>query len=227
MSAPAKNTAGLRLYAPRSRQKLMVKLAGVRKSVAYYLTEPPVRLLARTPVTPNALTWFGFSLAAGAAALIAAGHLVAAGFVVLVAGYFDILDGALARRTNRMSRFGAVLDSTLDRLSEAVLLLGISVLFLLTGEQPLLFASLAGEWSVVIVFVALVGSLLVSYIRARAEAIGAECQIGLFTRGERVVVLILGLWLNQLVLALAIIVVLSFITVGQRLFYVWRQTKDG
>ncbi len=221
------NAARLRLYPPWFRQWLMVKLTGVRRSVAYYLTEPPVRLLAKTPVTPNALTWFGFFLAAGAAALIATGHLVAAGFVVLSAGYFDILDGALARRTDRTTRFGAVLDSTLDRLSEAVLLLGICALFLLTGGQLLLFASLAREWAVLLVFVALVGSVLVSYIRARAEAVGAECQVGLFTRGERVIVLILGLWLDQLVLALAIIALLSFITVGQRLFHVWRQIGDS
>ncbi len=88
----------------------MVKLAGVRKAVAYYLTEPAVRLLARTPVTPNTITWFGFLLAVGAAALITRGYLVAAGFAVLVAGFLDILDGALARRTNQLTRFGAILS---------------------------------------------------------------------------------------------------------------------
>jgi len=193
----------------------MANLSAVRYAVANYLTQPAVRLLARTSITPSTITWCGFSLAVGAGALIITGHLFAAGFLVLLAGFFDILDGALARYTNRTTRFGAVLDSILDRLAEAVLLLAILVL-------------LARDHSVapiLLVGVALLSSLLVSYIRARAEALGLECQVGLFTRAERVIVLALGLWLNQVVIALAIIVVFSFITVGQRLVYVWQQTK--
>jgi CDP-diacylglycerol--glycerol-3-phosphate 3-phosphatidyltransferase len=139
--------------------------------------------------------------------------------MVLIAGFFDMLDGALARRTNQATRFGAVLDSTLDRLSEAVLLIGILVLY--AGEQS--------TTGILLVSVALIGSLLVSYIRARAEALGLECQVGLFTRAERVIVLALGLLLNQidsaLIIALAIIVAFSFFTAGQRLLYVWKQTK--
>ncbi len=197
-----------------------MRLPEVRKTVACYLTQPLVRLLAKTFITPNAVTWFGFLVALGAAALIITEHLFAAGFVVLVAGFFDILDGALARSTNRTTQFGAVLDSTLDRLAEAVVLLAILVLY---GDKQ--------SW-VVIVFtgLALVSSLLVSYIRARAEAVGLDCQVGLFTRAERVVVLALGLLLNQfddaLIIALAVIVVFSFFTVGQRLLYVWRETKN-
>jgi len=197
----------------------MAKLSEVRKALAYRFTEPVVRLLSRTPITPSAITWFGFLLTVGATALIITGHLFAAGFMVLIAGFFDMLDGALARRTNQATRFGAVLDSTLDRLSEAVLLIGILVLY--AGEQSTTGILLAG--------VALIGSLLVSYIRARAEALGLECQVGLFTRAERVVVLALGLLLNQidnaLIIALAIIVAFSFFTAGQRLLYVWKQTK--
>jgi CDP-diacylglycerol--glycerol-3-phosphate 3-phosphatidyltransferase len=200
----------------------MAKLFEIRKALAYRFTEPAVWLLSRTPITPSAITWFGFLLTAGAAALIITEHLLAAGFVVLIAGYFDMLDGALARRTNQATRFGAVLDSTLDRLSEAVLLIGILVLY--AREQSIAGISLVG--------VALIGSLLVSYIRARAEALGLECQVGLFTRAERVVVLALGLLLSQidyvfLFIALAIIVVFSFFTAGQRLVYVWRQTKNS
>ena len=203
----------------------MAKSSGVRNTVANYLTQPAVRLLARTSITPSAITWVGFLLAVGAAALIIAGHLFAAGFMVLFAGFFDILDGALARHTNQTTRFGAVLDSILDRLSEAVLLLGILVLFLLAEELSVLFTLLAKEWSILLVCLALFGSLLVSYIRARAEALDLECQVGLFTRAERVIVLALGLMLNQVVIALAIIVGFSFFTIGQRLIYVWQQTR--
>ena len=104
------------------KPRLMPKLFEVRKTAAYYLTQPVVRLLAKTSITPNAVTWFGFLLTLGAAALITTGHIFAAGFVVLIAGFFDILDGALARHNNQTTRFGTVLDSTLDRVAEAVLL---------------------------------------------------------------------------------------------------------
>jgi CDP-diacylglycerol--glycerol-3-phosphate 3-phosphatidyltransferase len=160
-----------------------------------------VRVLARTPLTPSAITWLGFILALGAAALVITGHPFAAGFVVLLAGFFDIMDGALARRIGKVTSFGAVLDSTLDRLSEAVLLVAILVSF--GGTLSL----------VLLVFFTLLGS----------------CQVGLFTRAERVVVLALGLLLSHiahaLVIALAIIVVFSFFTAGQRLIYVWQQRK--
>jgi len=204
----------------------MVKLPQVRKTIAYRITEPVVQLLAKMPISPNALTWLGFLLTVGAAVLIATGHLLAAGLLVLFAGFFDILDGALARRTSRTTRFGGILDSTLDRLSEAALLLGILVLFLLAEEQSVLFTLLAKKWSILLVGVALLVSPLVSYIRARAEALGLECQVGLFTRAERVVVLVVGLLINQVVIALSIIVVFSFVTAGQRLVYVWQQTKN-
>jgi len=198
----------------------MANLSGVRKTVANRVTEPAVRLLARTSITPNAVTWSGFLLTIGAAALIITEHLVAAGILVLIAGFLDILDGALARRTNQTTRFGAILDSTLDRFSEAVLLLGILVLY--ARDQS--FAQ------ILVVGAALVGSLLVSYIRARAEALGLECEAGLFTRTERVIVLALGLLLSQVVdyallIALAIIVVFSFVTIVQRLIHIRQQTR--
>ncbi len=197
----------------------MSKLSEFRKAGAYYFTQPVVRFLVKTSITPTAITLLGFLLTLGAAALVATGHLFAAGFVVLVAGLFDMLDGALARSTNRATHFGAFLDSTLDRLSEAVLLL--SILFLYAGEQSVI--------GILVIGAALLGSLLVSYIRARAEALGLKCQVGLFTRPERVIVLALGLLLSQLanalIIALAVIAIFSFITAGQRVLYVWQQTR--
>jgi CDP-diacylglycerol--glycerol-3-phosphate 3-phosphatidyltransferase len=198
----------------------MAKLVGIRKAVGYYLAELPARLLARTPVTPNILPWFGFLLAVGGAVLIAVGQLLAAGLVVLVAAFFDILDGALARLTDRATPFGAVLDSTLDRLSEAVLLIGVLVLYAGGGDV----------YPVLLVAATLVFSLLVSYIRARAETLGLDCQVGLFTRGERVILLVLGLCLSPvaswaLPVALLVILVFSLVTVIQRLVYVWQKTR--
>lgn len=204
-----------------AKQGAMARLAESRKIIADYLTQPLAALLAKTPlITPNTLTWFGFLVTLTAAGLIITEHLFAAGLVVLLAGFFDMLDGALARRTDRTTRFGALLDSTLDRLSEAVLLLGILVLNLFRDRLTV---------EVLLVCLALIGSLLVSYIRARAESLGLECQVGLFTRGERVTVLALGLLLSQidyaLITALTIIVLFSFITATQRVIYVWQQTR--
>jgi CDP-diacylglycerol--glycerol-3-phosphate 3-phosphatidyltransferase len=201
------------------KRRTMMKLDESRKTAADYLTRPVIRLLAKTAITPNAITWFGFLLSAGAAALIATEHLFAAGFLVLVSSLFDLLDGALARHIKQITRFGGVLDSTLDRIAEAILLLAI--LFLYVREQSSLGILLVG--------VALPSSQMVSYIRARAEAAGVECRVGLFTRGERVIVLALGLLLGQfnyaLIIALSVIVLFSLFTAGQRLLHVWHQTK--
>jgi CDP-diacylglycerol--glycerol-3-phosphate 3-phosphatidyltransferase len=176
-----------------------------------------VQVLAGTPVTPNALSWAGFVLSLGAAALVVTGYPLYAGIVVLVAGFFDILDGALARHIKKVTPFGAVLDATLDRLSEAVLLLAIMTVYAL---QP----SLLG---VLLVGAVLVLSQLVSYIRARSEAQGLECKVGIFTRAERVVILALGLMLSHftpaLLIALAVMAAFSLVTVVQRVVHVWRQ----
>lgn len=200
----------------------MPKLTEVRKS-AYRITEPLVPFLKRRHITPTTLTWIGFALSLGAATLIATGHLLPAGFAVLVSGFFDMLDGALARHTDQVTRFGAVLDSTLDRVSEAVLLLGVLIFYLSFDSQPTIGILVTG--------LALIGSPLVSYVRAKAETIGLECKIGLFTRAERVIVLTVGLLASYfgyaLVIALAIIALFSFITAGQRLRHVLEQTRES
>ena len=197
----------------------MPKLEKTRKNISHYVTRPIASALARTPLTPNMVTWLGFCVTVVAAALIATEHLFAAGIVVLVAGFFDMLDGALARATKRVTRFGGILDSTLDRVSEAILLLGLLAVFSRGGQTA---ESLLTGF-------ALLGSLLVSYIRARMEGLGIECQAGLFTRPERVIVLALGLLLSgfdyALVIALSVITFFSYFTAGQRLIYAWKQTR--
>jgi CDP-diacylglycerol--glycerol-3-phosphate 3-phosphatidyltransferase len=194
-------------------------LQSARRALGRYFTDPAVWLLKKTPLTPDLLTWIGLLIAIGAAVLAGTGHLFAAGWVVGFSGIFDLLDGALARATNRVTRFGAVLDSTLDRVSEAVISIGLLVYFL---SQD----SLAG---ILIVSIGMVGGQMVSYIRARAEGMGLSCEIGVFTRPERVVILSLGLLLARfqpvLLITLGLIAGLSWITAGQRLFQVWRLTK--
>ncbi len=198
----------------------MPELEKSRKSLASHFTQPASRILAKTPLSPNIVTWMGFAVTLVAAALIATEHLLAGGIVVIVAGLFDMLDGALARLTGRVTRFGGILDSTLDRLSEAALLLALLSVFA-GNEQPA---------ESVLTGVALVGSLVVSYVRARAEGAGIECKEGIFTRPERVVVLALGLMLSRfdhiLVIALGIITFFSYFTVVERLVYAWRHTRE-
>lgn len=194
----------------------MTVLSRVRKVVSVFITDPIVNILIKTPLTPNMLTCLSFLLAAGAAALIAYGYLLAAGFLVLFGSFLDMLDGALARRMDRATRFGAVLDSTLDRMSEGIILLAILYVY----------AADVSVGGVLLVGVVMLSSMLVSYIRARAEAAGIVCTVGLFTRPERVIVLALGLFINQLFIALAIIAAFSLFTAGHRLFYVWRRAKD-
>jgi len=195
------------------------RLAEVRKVAAHRLSHPIVRLLARTGVTPNALTWFGLLLSLGAAVLIALKQPFAAGFVVLFAGLFDMLDGALARFTDKTTRFGAILDSTLDRLGEVVVLLGLLIFFARELSTP----------GILVVGFTLPGALLVSYLRARAEAAGLTGEVGFFTRTERVIILSLGLLLSgidyALITSLGIIAFFSYLTIVQRLLHVWHQTK--
>ena len=198
----------------------MIKLAEFRRTAARRITEPLKTALIKSRLKPNTLTWLALAISIIAAGTIATNHLIIGGFLVLLSGLFDIMDGAMARLTNQVTRFGALLDSTFDRISDAVLLLGLLVLYLMSG----------GTIELVLIFLALVGSFLTSYVRARAEGVGINCPVGLFTRTERVIILALGLLLNPLyefsiLIALLLIVVLGFVTVGQRLMYVWQQTK--
>jgi len=197
-----------------------MEIVKIRKDISVRMTRPIVLFLARTKVTPNGLTWTGFVITVIAAVLIGTGHLFIGGWVMLVAAVFDMFDGALARYINKATKFGSALDSTLDRMSEAVILLGIMAWFVQSDSG----------WLAVLAAGTLVCSFMVSYIRARAEGLGLELREGVFTRAERVIVLALGLLLSRwnivLVIALAFIMALSFFTAGQRLFLVWQKTKN-
>jgi CDP-diacylglycerol--glycerol-3-phosphate 3-phosphatidyltransferase len=195
-------------------------LPELRRTAARWITEPLKTVLVKSRIKPNTLTWIALAISIIAAGTIATNHPIIGGFLVLVSGLFDILDGALARLTSQATRFGALLDSTFDRVSDSILLLGLLVLYVRTG----------GTIEIVLIFLALIAALLTSYVRARAEGIGINCPVGLFTRTERVIILALGLLLNPLyefsiLIVLMILVVLGFVTVGQRLVYVWQQTK--
>jgi CDP-diacylglycerol--glycerol-3-phosphate 3-phosphatidyltransferase len=170
------------------------------------------RLFVRLRVSPNALTLAGFIGMCLIALVIAAGHEAVGGVLIIFAGLFDSVDGALARLSGRVTKFGAFLDSTLDRWAESALFLAI----VFRGVE------LQDNLTVYLAVAALIGSLLVSYTRARAEGLGASIKEGWFTRFERMAVLIAGLiltaWLGPIILtiALAILAVFANLTAVQR-----------
>lgn len=168
---------------------------------------PIVGALAALHVTPTMLTTAGFLGNVLAAWLASQERLAAAGVAVLLFSALDLLDGALARATGTASRFGALYDSTLDRLSEAAVLGGLLWWALRQGD----------DMAALLAFVAVVGSLMVSYVRARSEGLGLALRDGLFTRSERVVLMGVGLLAGQVVPLLWLLAVLTVFTALQRL----------
>ncbi len=174
------------------------------------LTSPLGRTLARSGVTPNMITITGLAGALIAAVLVAFGEFLAGGLVMVVAAALDLFDGMVARASGRVTVFGGVFDSVCDRLSEAAVLGGLIFRFASQGKRE----------EIVLAFAAVVGSLLVSYLRARAEAAGLQLREGLFTRPERVVVLGVGLVFGIIRIALYVLAVAANLTVLQRLWAV-------
>ena len=186
-------------------------LALVPRRAPKQIIDPIVGVIARTGFTPNHLSIVGFAGNLGAAVLAARGEFFWAGVVMLVFSAVDMLDGALARATGRATKFGAVLDATLDRLSEAALLGGLCFYFVERGQTE----------ETIICFAALAGSLLVSYVRAHALSQGLNMQDGLFTRAVRVILLAVVLMIDQVRVGLWILAVLTSATVVQRVYIAW------
>lgn len=182
-----------------------------------WIIDPIARFLAWAHISPNALTIFGALLNVGVAYILSTGRFLIGGIALLVAGCFDALDGSLARYTGKVSAFGAFLDSTMDRYSEALVYLGLLIYYSKSGALT----------QQVLIYVTLVGSLLVSYTRARAEGIGVTCKEGLFTRVERALVLLVFLLIDQMQIGLWVLAVLTNVTVIQRMLVVWRKTDRG
>ncbi|HET6318856.1 MAG TPA: CDP-alcohol phosphatidyltransferase family protein [Chloroflexota bacterium] len=183
----------------------------------------PAVFLGRLGFTPNALTVIGSALTASVGLLIAQGWFVAAGVCLFLFSVTDTLDGALARATNRVSSFGAFLDSVCDRYAECFVFFGLVWWYQSTGNSV----------GVVLSYVAVIGSLMVSYSRARAEGIGLQAaDVGWFQRPERIILLGLGLLgaafaPGVLLVVLAILAVLTTVTVLQRVVHVWHALHSG
>lgn len=188
----------------------------------HHLAEPVGRVVAKTRVSPNSLTISGFLMNIFVAWVISQGYFLLGGSLILVAGIFDLLDGAVARYTNRVTKFGALLDSTLDRWSDAVLLFGLLWYFAWQPDQDT-------SLEMILIFAALVGFLLVSYVRARAEGLGLDADVGIMRRTQRILLLSMGLMLSTfepiLLIALWILAIGSNLTAAHRLIYVWYHNR--
>jgi CDP-diacylglycerol--glycerol-3-phosphate 3-phosphatidyltransferase len=185
------------------------------------LMAPVGRWLARTKLSADQVTYFGVALHVVVAWLIVEGHLLIGGLVAIVAGFSDALDGALAKAKGTASRWGAFLDSTTDRLSDAFYLVPIAWLY---GIDPDVI-SRHDRWTAGLALAALVFSFLVSYSKARAESLGYTCNVGIAERAERLIVIIAALILDLVLIGVALLAALSFITFIQRMVHVHAQAR--
>jgi CDP-diacylglycerol--glycerol-3-phosphate 3-phosphatidyltransferase len=180
------------------------------------IINPIAGLVSRTGISPNGITVIGFLLMVGVGLVLSQGYLRLAGVLLIVAALFDGLDGALARVQNRVTPFGAFFDSTMDRYAEAAVFLGILTHFLGQGAST----------EVILTYIAIIGSLMVSYTRARGEGLGISIRGGLLTRLERMAILVLFLLLNQLTIALWILAPLTNLTALQRIWLTWQAMRE-
>jgi len=187
-----------------------------------------MRPLARLGITPNTLTVLGLLLSFVTAGVIAQGFLFVGGLLVLFAGIFDMFDGAMARARNAATTFGAFFDSTLDRYSESIILFGLLIYALREPGLQDRFWPFGNEqpWMISLIYITVVGSIMVSYAKARAEGLGLECKTGLLARPERVVILAIGLLTGFVIWALLLLAIFSHVTAVERIVHIWRVTRQ-
>lgn len=184
---------------------------------AQFVLDRLVRALSLARIHPNFLTALGLAINIVAAVLFGQGRFLAAGLVVLAAGLFDMLDGRVARVTNRVTPFGAFFDSVIDRYSDIALYIGLLVYY----------ARIERFLYVVLVALVMAGSVMISYTRARAESLIPSCKVGFLERPERLVLIIIGALTHRMAPVLWIIAVLSNITVVHRIVYTWQHTQKS
>jgi CDP-diacylglycerol---glycerol-3-phosphate 3-phosphatidyltransferase len=174
-----------------------------------------VRALALSRINPNILTFLGLVINMVAATFLAFGNFRAAGFVIIFAGLFDMVDGRVARATNQVTRFGGFFDSVLDRYSDIALLVGLLVYY----------GTINRPSYVVLTAIVMAASVMISYTRTRAENIIPTCKVGFLERPERVVLLIIGALFDRMAPVLWVIAVLGNLTVIHRMIFTYRETK--
>ncbi len=174
-----------------------------------------VRALALSKINPNVLTFLGLVINMIAAAFLAFGHFRTAGCVIIFAGLFDMVDGRVARETNRVTRFGAFFDSVLDRYSDIALLVGLLVYY----------GTINRAFYVVLTAIVMAASVMISYTRTRAENIIPTCKVGFLERPERIVLFIIGALFDRMAPVLWVIAVLGNLTVVHRMIFTYQESK--
>src|SRR5579863_6805540 len=175
-----------------------------------------VTALSLSRVHPNVLTFMGLVINIWAAFLFAGGKFRWAGIVLIGAGLFDMVDGRVARETNRVTRFGGFFDSVIDRYSDLAVLVGLLVYY----------ASINRYFYVVLTAIVMTGTVMISYTRARAENTIPKCKVGFLERPERVVLIIIGALMDRMAPVLWVIAALGNLTVIHRMIYTWQETKQ-
>ena len=199
----------------RWEERRLPKIRPFFKLKVEAVTQKLLARFSKCHLSPNILTTMGLLISGYGAWSITRGKHLLAGGVIFLTGLFDLFDGALARTNNSSNSFGAFYDSTADRLSEALIYLGIIGYYLRQGDSR----------AIILGYLTLVGSYMVSYTRARAEGLGYRCEVGWMTRPERIIILALGLFIHQLKIILWVLVVLTNITALQRIYYMWKISR--
>ena len=196
----------------------------LRTILSKYYEDPVSRFFDALGFSPNGVTMLGLLIVLVSSIFISLGSLLVGGVLMFAGAALDLIDGGLARRKGMVSNFGALLDSVIDRIQEALVLLGILVHYINKDPEPVFGISSIDVIGPILCFTAFVGSVMVSYLRARSEGLGIDCKIGIMTRPERVFALglglILGFWIPViLILVLLTLTVLGLFTTFQRLYY--------
>ena len=176
-----------------------------------------VKGISKLGVGPNLLTFFGFLITILSAFYLAQGNFFYAGIVIIFSGIFDMLDGRLARITNNVTRFGAFFDSVLDRYSDMILFLALMIYYI--KNQQMIYVLLSG--------IVMIGALMPSYTRARAESLVPTCKVGFLERPERLVLLIIGTIFGRMAAVLWVMAVLSNLTVVHRILHTWKESSKN
>jgi CDP-diacylglycerol---glycerol-3-phosphate 3-phosphatidyltransferase len=174
-----------------------------------------VLALSYLHINPNLITFIGFLITLPSAWFLARGEFFTAGWIIVISGLFDMLDGRVARITNSVTKFGAFFDSVLDRYSDMAIFIGLMIYY--ARCQRMGYVGLAG--------IAMMGSILTSYTRARAECLIPLCKVGFLERPERLVLLIIGTFFNRMAPVLWVMAIFSNLTVIHRIYFTWQETR--
>ena len=203
----------------------------MRAILSRYYEEPVSAFFEKLGFSPNGVTLLGLAVTCVSALFIGAGALLIGGLVMLSGAALDLIDGGLARRKGIATKFGALLDSVSDRIQEALVLLGLLIYYLNSPSDSVLGVFSYDKLGVILSYTAFIGSILVSYLRARSEGLGIECKIGIMTRPERVLALGVGLvvahWApSAVMIVLFVLTVLGLLTTAQRLYHSWSTLEE-